>query len=395
MTISSVQAGRPGTSSTGASGRRLAGALRGRGSGGRPARLHSRSRRDPGDRDRPLGGRPPRALDGGSAAPAGWRSRLRALVRVAAAVAQSGVVDLAEETSSRSAAASRRAARRRPGGCGALRRRLARRARAARRAAAPRSRRARRHRAAAISEAYAERARAAGDRVELELIRGAAHFEHLDPALVLLARGSRLARRVSSSGPRPQRLDRDDALAPFRERFVHRRRRADLRDGNSLGRLPRHAGRARGLVADWGERLVIGLGGVDRAARRGRRPARRPRGRTDGGGARLRLDDREPLQARPRGARPAAARAIVVRRENFPTDRYVLEGVADRRGLELRLLDCDPLAGPQPDDVAAACAAGASASSRSRTSPTAPAPSPTWPESTRPPPTAARSSSGT
>jgi kynureninase len=48
----------------------------------------------------------------------------------------------------------------------------------------------------------------------------------------------------------------------------------------------------------------------------------------------------------------------VTDRDNFPTDRYVLEGLAAAGGAELRLIECDPLAGPQPADIEAACASG-------------------------------------
>ena len=50
--------------------------------------------------------------------------------------------------------------------------------------------------------------------------------------------------------------------------------------------------------------------------------------------------------------------AIVTDSENFPTDRYVLEGLARLHGRELRIFDADPLNGPQPEDVKRACAAG-------------------------------------
>jgi kynureninase len=42
---------------------------------------------------------------------------------------------------------------------------------------------------------------------------------------------------------------------------------------------------------------------------------------------------------------------IVTDRDNFPTDRYVLESLAAQRGLQIRWLDVDPIAGPEPDDV--------------------------------------------
>jgi kynureninase len=44
---------------------------------------------------------------------------------------------------------------------------------------------------------------------------------------------------------------------------------------------------------------------------------------------------------------------IVVQRDEFPTDRYVLESLATTRGLELRWLESDPVEGPTAEDVAA------------------------------------------
>jgi kynureninase len=50
--------------------------------------------------------------------------------------------------------------------------------------------------------------------------------------------------------------------------------------------------------------------------------------------------------------------AIVTDAGNFPTDRYVLEGLARQRGVELRTFEGDDVAGPQPADVALACRPG-------------------------------------
>ena len=46
-------------------------------------------------------------------------------------------------------------------------------------------------------------------------------------------------------------------------------------------------------------------------------------------------------------------RVILTDRANFPTDRYVLEGLADARGLEIRWIDGDPVQGLDAADVAA------------------------------------------
>jgi kynureninase len=43
--------------------------------------------------------------------------------------------------------------------------------------------------------------------------------------------------------------------------------------------------------------------------------------------------------------------------DNFPTDRYVLEGIAAERGLALRWIETDPLTGIHPEQVAAAVGA--------------------------------------
>ena len=52
-------------------------------------------------------------------------------------------------------------------------------------------------------------------------------------------------------------------------------------------------------------------------------------------------------------ARPGR-RQIVLDTDNFPTDRYVLEGIAAERGLDLVWIETDPLTGVQPSQVAEA-----------------------------------------
>ncbi|GAB1641988.1 kynureninase [Krasilnikovia sp. MM14-A1259] len=47
-------------------------------------------------------------------------------------------------------------------------------------------------------------------------------------------------------------------------------------------------------------------------------------------------------------------RRVVLDTDNFPTDRYVLEGIAAERGLELDWIETDPATGIQPEQVAAA-----------------------------------------
>ena len=54
---------------------------------------------------------------------------------------------------------------------------------------------------------------------------------------------------------------------------------------------------------------------------------------------------------------PGEQRAVLVDEHDFPTDRYVLEGIAARRGLELRRMTTDPIEGPTADDVTRAASA--------------------------------------
>jgi kynureninase len=52
-------------------------------------------------------------------------------------------------------------------------------------------------------------------------------------------------------------------------------------------------------------------------------------------------------------AAPAGRREIVFDEADFPTDRYVLEGIAAERGCVLRPISADPAAGVTPEQVAA------------------------------------------
>ncbi|MDQ1649807.1 MAG: kynureninase, partial [Frankiaceae bacterium] len=59
-------------------------------------------------------------------------------------------------------------------------------------------------------------------------------------------------------------------------------------------------------------------------------------------------------------ARDAARRVVVTDSENFPTDRYVLEGLCAARGLTLRVLKVDPVEGPTLEALARALGSKAS-----------------------------------
>ena len=149
-----------------------------------------------------------------------------------------------------------------------------------------------------------------------------------------------------------------DPLAPFRERFVFAEEERIYADGNSLGRLPRAAAeRIEQLVGEWGDRLVSGwTEWIELPARVGDLLARVVGARP---GEVLPCDSTTvnlyKLASAAVERRPAA---LVVEEHEFPTDRYVLEGIAARSGAELRFMPSDPVEGPTVDDVEAACAPG-------------------------------------
>ena len=152
-------------------------------------------------------------------------------------------------------------------------------------------------------------------------------------------------------------LDRDDPLARFRDEFVFEEGGPLYVDGNSLGRLPKRTRERLALaVEEWATALVRGwqewidlpvavgdeLAAGVLGARTGEVAV------TDSVTVNLYKLARAALAARPdRGA-------VVTDEGNFPTDRYVLEGL----DCELRLVDTDPVEGPSADAVERACAPG-------------------------------------
>jgi kynureninase len=151
-------------------------------------------------------------------------------------------------------------------------------------------------------------------------------------------------------------LDAADPLASFRERFVNSDPDRIYLDGNSLGRLPvATRDRLRDLVEEWGDRLVSGWPDwIDAPTRVGDALAAGVLGAHPGEvvvGDSTTVNLFKLCAAVLDASRLSAQRAVVSDRDNFPTDRYVLEGLAEQRGLELRTLEADPLDGPQPADL--------------------------------------------
>jgi kynureninase len=151
-----------------------------------------------------------------------------------------------------------------------------------------------------------------------------------------------------------QRLDAQDPLAGFRDRFEIVDEHRLYLDGNSLGRLPKGVrGRLNQVIDDWGQRMVSGWPDwIDTPTRTGDVLAEVIGARpgtvlvTDSVTVNLYKLVSAVLDADP------SLRRLATDRENFPTDRYVLDGIARARGLELVLFEAaDPVHGPQPDEI--------------------------------------------
>jgi kynureninase len=146
-------------------------------------------------------------------------------------------------------------------------------------------------------------------------------------------------------------LDRADALARFRERFVIEGPLI-YADGNSLGRLPTETIEQIGRVVDtWGSKLVTAWPEwIDRPLEVGDLLADAALGANLG---EVLVCDSTTVNLFKLAAAALARRpgALVTDVDNFPTDRYVLEGLG-----ELVRFDADSIDGPTAEDVARACA---------------------------------------
>jgi kynureninase len=150
------------------------------------------------------------------------------------------------------------------------------------------------------------------------------------------------------------RLDAADPLADFRDRFVIADEHKLYLDGNSLGRLPKGTREKLHRVIDqWGDELVSGWPEwIEAPTRTGDAMAEvigASPGEvlvTDSTTVNLYKLVNAVLDTDP------SLRTLVTDSDNFPTDRYVLEGIARARGLELRIFEpADPLQGPQPHEL--------------------------------------------
>jgi kynureninase len=147
-------------------------------------------------------------------------------------------------------------------------------------------------------------------------------------------------------------LDQADPLGAFRDRFVIDPDVVYL-DGNSLGCLPRATvDHLKTTVAQWGERGVRGWdeGWLDLPLEVGDRLGAAVLGAAPGQTV---IGDSTTVCFYKLASAALDARLgrnqIVTDLGNFPTDRYVLEGLARERGVEIVWLEGEP----HPDEVAA------------------------------------------
>jgi kynureninase len=155
-------------------------------------------------------------------------------------------------------------------------------------------------------------------------------------------------------------LDAADPLASYRERFLHSDNQQILAylDGNSLGRpLAATGGRMKEFIeGEWGTRLIrswdeswmqepvrLGnrLGEVVLGAAPGQTVA------ADSTSVMLYKLLRAALSGRP------GRDEIVIDRENFPSDRFLVEGIAAELDVRIRWIEPDPAGGVRVDDVSA------------------------------------------
>jgi kynureninase len=140
-------------------------------------------------------------------------------------------------------------------------------------------------------------------------------------------------------------LDNADPLVTFKDRFVVQDSTVCYLDGNSLGRLPKSTIETINdfLVNGWGAKMVDGWAEwIDKAETTGDLIGRSALGAA--AGQTLAMDTtsvnfyravRAAINARP------GRRTIIADEANFPTDRYILQGIAEELGLNLVIIPND------------------------------------------------------
>ena len=142
-----------------------------------------------------------------------------------------------------------------------------------------------------------------------------------------------------------EELDAKDPLSAFRGEFVITDPALSYLDGNSLGRMPKATAKVVEdyLRDEWGTKLVTGWSDwIDEAQTVGDLVGRTTLGVS--GGQTLCVDTTSvnfyQLCSAAVDAR-ANRKTVITDTANFPTDRYILEGICRQRGLKLILIEDD------------------------------------------------------
>lgn len=163
---------------------------------------------------------------------------------------------------------------------------------------------------------------------------------------------------TSSSREHAEQLDAADPLAAFRDRFVVTDPDLVYLDGNSLGRLPLSTvDRLSAVVREeWGAGLIRSWSTwLDLPTTVGDRIGATLLGAAPG---QVAVSDSTTINIYKLAAAAVSARpgrkVIVTDDDNFPTDTYVLQGLAEQHGMTLRTIHTDIDSGLDPAAVAAA-----------------------------------------
>ena len=156
-----------------------------------------------------------------------------------------------------------------------------------------------------------------------------------------------------------ENLDASDPLAGYKAQFHISDPNLCYLDGNSLGRMPLAAVASINsfLTEEWGTELVDGWAHwIDEAQAAGNLLGRATLGAAEG---QTLVQDTTSvnfyqlctaaIKARP------GRKTVIIDASNFPTDRYILAGIAEDLGLNLITLNNDGLGGPGQVDVDADC----------------------------------------
>ena len=154
-------------------------------------------------------------------------------------------------------------------------------------------------------------------------------------------------------------LDAADPLAKYKQAFQISDPDLCYLDGNSLGRMPLASVKAVNdfLSQEWGKELVDGWAHwIDEAQAAGNLLGRATLGAAEG---QTLVQDttsvnfyqlcNAAIKARP------GRKTVIIDSSNFPTDRYILDGIAKDLGLKLITLNNDGMGGPGQVDVDADC----------------------------------------